>query len=100
MRLVARMGRSAAVVMMTVVTDVCFVPMTMSVTDAAGAVLEVFRNDHWLAAGVRSTGECRHHQKRNNKNGKYNVLHDTLFGCGPLKVRLRHDARLVACDLQ
>jgi hypothetical protein len=76
------MRRSAAVVVVMVVVDVSFVPMPVSVTDPnadrADADLDVVRNDHRLVAGVRRTGECRHHQKRYNKNGKHNVLHGAL----------------------
>jgi len=63
------MRRLAAVVMVMVVADASFVPMPVSVTDpnadAVDADLDIVRNDHRLVAGARRTGECRHHQKRN-----------------------------------
>jgi len=84
------MRRSVPVVMVTVVMDPHFVVMPVSVTDAyadaADPDLDIVRDDHRLVAGVRRTGECRHHQKRSKKNGKYNGFHDTLFDWGTVVV--------------
>jgi hypothetical protein len=61
------------------------VPMPVSVTDANSDTADIdtdtFRDDHWLVAGVRGSGKCRHRQHRIKKKGEQNILHDgTLFG--------------------
>ena len=83
--------------MVMVVVNAYFVVMPVSVTDpnADATDLDVVRDDYRLVAGARRTGECRHCQKRNEKNSKRNVLHGTLVGWELVKSRWTHDARLV-----
>ena len=63
--------------------EVTMVPMPVSDTDAnsdwTDSDFDVFRDDRRFVAGVQRTGKCRHSQERNNKKGKQDILHDTLF---------------------
>jgi hypothetical protein len=72
--------------------------MPVSVTDAdcdaTDANFDVFRDDYRLVAGARRAGKCRHGQKRDNEQGKQNILHDaalsSVWGSNiPMRWRMR-----------
>jgi hypothetical protein len=66
--------------------EASMVPMSMSLTDpnpdAPDPDIDVFRDDNWFVADVQRAGKCRHRQKRNEKKGEYNILHDILLQSG------------------
>jgi hypothetical protein len=87
MRWLAAVAIAIAIVMVVVsIEHDSVVPMPVSITDpnsdAADPDLDALRDDHWLVAGIQRTGKCRHRQERNKKQGKYSILHGTLFGWG------------------
>jgi hypothetical protein len=69
---------AVVVVVMVVRSDYSVMPVSITDadSDATNADFDVFRDDHRFVASARSAGKRRHGQKRNNEQGKQDILHD------------------------